>query len=99
MPKHAEMSLYSWSTKKVEQPRVKVSHRAGDKLPMGYESGEKEGGENHEIRTTPPEIKPRVHLRTVLRSLNMAFLPISRSSFRQRQIPLLKNQLMFCGFP
>ena len=99
MPKHAGMSLYSWSTKTVEPTRVKVSHHAGDKLPMGYESGEKEGGENHEIRTTPLEIKPRVHLKAVLRPLNMVFLPISRSRFRQRQIPLLKNQLMFCGFP
>ena len=33
MPKHEGMSLYSWSTKNVEPPRVKVSHRAGDKCP------------------------------------------------------------------
>ena len=40
--------------------RVKASHHAGDDLRMGYRPGEKEGGENHEIRTTPLGIKAEV---------------------------------------
>ena len=45
------------------QPRVKASHHAGDELPMGYKSGEKEGGENYKIRTASLGIKaelPRI---------------------------------------
>ena len=35
------------------------------------------------------EIKAGVHLKAVLTSLNTAFLPISRSRFKRRQISLL----------
>ena len=42
------------------QPRVKASHHSRDELPMGYKSGEKEGGENHEIRTASLGTKAEV---------------------------------------
>ena len=44
-------------------------------------------------------LKAGFHLKDVLTSLNMAFVPISCSRVRQRQIPLLKtltNVLRFC---
>ena len=50
------------------QPRVKASHHAGDELPMGYKSGEKEGGENYKIQTASPGIKtqpPRIQRETM----------------------------------
>ena len=50
------------------QPRVKASHHAGDELPMGYKSGEKEGGENYKIRTASLGIKaklPRIQSETM----------------------------------
>ena len=43
--------------------------------------------------------KAGVHLKAVLTSMNMAFVPISRWRFQQRQIPLFKtltNVLRFC---
>jgi len=50
------------------QPRVKVSHHAGDELPMGYKSGEKGGGKNYKIPTASLGIKaelPRIQSETI----------------------------------
>ena len=45
------------------------------------------------------DIKAGFHLKAVFTSLNVAFVPISRSRFKQRQIPPLRtftNVLRFC---
>ena len=44
-------------------------------------------------------VKVGFHLKAVFTSLNMAFVPISRSRFKQRQFPplrTLRNVLRFC---
>ena len=44
-------------------------------------------------------VKVGFHLKAVLTSFNMAFVPISRSRFKQRQFPplrTLRNVLRFC---
>ena len=44
-------------------------------------------------------VKAGFHLKAVFTSLNVAFVPVSRSRFKQRQIPPLRtftNVLRFC---
>ena len=65
MRKHSAMSLYSWSTRKLEPIEWMHSlsttrHHGGDELPMGYKLGEKEGGENYKIRAASLEIKAQL---------------------------------------
>ena len=43
-------------------------------------------------------IKTRVHLKAILTSLSVAFLPISRSRFKQRHIPPLNINQCFAVF-
>ena len=50
------------------QPRVKVSHHAGDELPVAYKSGEKEGGKNYKIPNASLGIQaelPRIQSETI----------------------------------
>ena len=45
------------------------------------------------------KVKARLHLKAVFTSLNVAFVPISRSHFKQSQIPPLRtftNVSWFC---
>ena len=46
-----------------------MSHKPGDELPIGYKSGENEGGENYKTRTASLRIKvelPRIQSETII---------------------------------
>ena len=44
------------------------------------------------------QLKAGVNVKAVFTSLNTAFLPISRSRFKRRQIPMLKTLSTICQF-
>ena len=44
-----------------------------------------------QVCSIPFPVKAGVNVKAVITSLNTAFLPISRSRFKRRQIPMLKT--------